>query len=143
MPHAERTIVINRSPDEVFRFFSTPANDLAWRKGVKEIDALGPIAVGTKVHQVVAGPGGRPIAADIEVTAYDPPMHYAFLAIAGPARPVGEYRFAPSGPGTQVTFSLRAELGGLKKLLMSGPVQKTMDGEMQALDAAKAQLEGE
>ena len=54
-----------------------------------------------------------------------------------------EYRFTPSGTGTQVTFSLRAELGGLKKLLMSGPVQKTMDGEMQALDAAKAQLEGE
>jgi len=79
---------------------------------------------------------------DIEVTAYDPPTRYAFLAIAGPARPVGEYRFAPSGAGTEVTFSLRAELGGLKKLLMSGPVQKTMDGEMQALDAAKAKLEG-
>src|SRR5436190_3783822 len=76
MPRAERTIVINRSPDEVFRFFSTPANDLTWRKGVKEIDAQGPIAVGTKVHQVVAGPGGRSIAADIEVTAYDPPTRY-------------------------------------------------------------------
>src|SRR5690242_16952121 len=137
MPHAERTIVINRSPDEVFRFFTTPANDPSWRTGVKEISAEGPVAVGTKVHQVVAGPGGRSIAADIQVTAYEPPTRYGFKAIAGPARPVGEYRLAPSGAGTQVTFSLDTELSGLKKLFMSSPVQKTMDAEMRALDTAK------
>jgi len=37
---------------------------------------------------------------------------------------------------------LSAELGGLKKLFMSGPVQSSMDGEMRALDTAKALLEG-
>ena len=142
MPHAERTTTINRPPDEVFRFFTTPSNDPTWRNGVKEISAEGPIAVGTKVHQVVAGPGGRSIAADIQVTAYDPPTRYGFKAIAGPARPVGEYRFAPSGEGTQVTFSLDADLGGLKGLFMSKPVQSTMNGEMAALDQAKAKLEG-
>jgi len=141
MPHAERTITIARPPDEVFRFFTTPSNDPSWRTGVKEISAAGPIAVGTQVHQVVAGPGGRSIAADIEVTAYEPPTRYAFKAIAGPARPVGEYRFAPAGDGTQVTFSLDADLGGLKGLFMSRPVQSTMDGEMRALDTAKAKLE--
>ncbi len=141
MPHAERTIVINRSPDEVFRFLTTPANDPSWRTGVKEISAEGPIAVGTKVHQLVAGPGGRSIAADIQVTAYEPPTRYGFKAIAGPARPVGEYRLAPSGDGTQVTFSLDTELSGLKKMFMSSPVQKTMDAEMRALDTAKAKLE--
>jgi uncharacterized protein YndB with AHSA1/START domain len=141
MAHAERTITISRPPDEVFRFFTTPANDPTWRNGVKEISAEGPIAVGTKVHQTVAGPAGRSITADIQVTAYEPPTRYGFQAIAGPARPVGEYRFAPSDKGTQVTFTLDAELGGLKKLFLSGAVQKTMDGEMQALDAAKAKLE--
>jgi len=141
MPHAERTIVINRSPDEVFRFLTTPANDPSWRTGVKEISAEGPIAVGTKVHQLVAGPGGRSIAADIQVTAYEPQTRYGFKAIAGPARPVGEYRLAPSGEGTQVTFSLDTELSGLKKMFMSSPVQKTMDAEMRALDTAKAKLE--
>ena len=142
MPHAERAIVIDRSPEEVFRFFSTPTNDATWRRGVKEMSAEAPMAVGTKVHQVVAGPGGRSIAADIEVTAYDPPTRYAFRTIAGPARPVGEYRFVPTGDGTQVTFSLDVELSGLKKMFMSSPVQKTMDAEMRALDAAKAVLEG-
>ena len=142
MPHAERTITINRTPDEVFTFFTTPANDLTWRKGVKEMSADGPVAAGSTVHQVVTGPGGRSIAADIRVTAFDPPRRYAFETIAGPARPTGEYVFTPSGAGTDCRFSLSVELGGIKKLFMSKPVQSTMDAEMQALDAAKAKLEG-
>jgi uncharacterized protein YndB with AHSA1/START domain len=142
MPRAERTITINRPPAEVFTFFTTPANDPTWRKGVKEMAADGPIAVGSTVHQVVAGPGGRSIAADIRVTTFDPPRRYAFETIAGPARPTGEYVFTPSGAGTDCRFSLSVELGGIKKLFMSKPVKSTMDAEMQALDAAKAKLEG-
>ena len=141
MPHAERTITINRPPDEVFAFFSTPANDRRWRPHVKEIAAEGPVGVGSRIHQVVDGPGGRGIAADIEVTGYEPGRRYAFQVVAGPARPVGEFRFAPSGTGTEVSFSLSAELGGLKKLFMSGPVQSSMDGEMRGLDTAKGLLE--
>jgi uncharacterized protein YndB with AHSA1/START domain len=141
MPHAERTIVIDRSPDQVFAFFANPANDRAWRPHVKEITANGPAGVGSTIHQVVEGPGGRGIAADIEVTAFDPPTRYAFRVIAGPARPIGEFRFAPSGAGTAVTFSLRAELGMLKGLILSRPVQSSMDGEMAALDQAKVLLE--
>ena len=49
--------------------------------------------------------------------------------------------FAPAGEGTDVSFALSAELGGLKKLFMSRPVQSSMDGEMAALDTAKAKLE--
>jgi carbon monoxide dehydrogenase subunit G len=141
MPHAERTIVIDRPPDQVFAFLADPANDRAWRPHVKEISANGPAAVGSTIHQVVEGPGGRGIAADIEITAFDPPTRYAFRVIAGPARPIGEFRFAPSGAGTAVTFSLRAELGMLKGLILSRPVQRSMDGEMAALDQAKRLIE--
>jgi hypothetical protein len=38
-------------------------------------------------------------------------------------------------------LSLEAQMSGLKKLLMSRAVQKSMDGEMRALDRAKALLE--
>jgi hypothetical protein len=41
-----------------------------------------------------------------------------------------------------LTFSLRAELGGLKRLLMGRVVQSTMDAEMAALDRLQAILEG-
>jgi uncharacterized protein YndB with AHSA1/START domain len=144
MPAAQRTIVIDRPPDEVFSFFSDPSQDREWRPHVKEIAAEGPgpAAVGSRIHQVVDGPGGRGIAADIEVTAFERPSRYAFKVVAGPARPVGEFRFTPEGTGTSVSFSLRADLGWLKSLVMGRPVQASMDGEMRALDTAKQLLEG-
>ena len=98
--------------------------------------------VGAIVHQVVAGPGGRGIDADIEVTDYVVPTRYAFKTIAGPVRPAGSYTFAPEGERTKVTFTLAAELHGLKKLIMGPAVQKSMDSEMAALDSAKTLLEG-
>ena len=142
MPSATRTIVIDRPADQVFAFFADPANDRRWRPHVKEISAAGPIGVGSTIHQVVDGPAGRGIAADIEVTAYEPPSRYGFKVVAGPARPVGEFRIAATGSGSEVTFSLRADLGGLKQLLMGKAVQSSMDGEMAALDSAKGLIEG-
>ena len=142
MPAAQRTVVIHRPANEVFAFFTDPANDQKWRPHVKEIAAQGPVAVGATIHQVVAGPGGRGIPADIQVTAYEPTDRYAFRVTAGPARPVGEFRFTPGDDGTEVSFSLNAELSGIKKLFMSRPVQSSMDGEMAALDKAKALIEG-
>ena len=141
MPSAKRTVPIDRSPEDVFAFFSEPANDQRWRSHVKEITAEGAPGVGRRVHQVVEGPGGRGIAADIEVTAYDPPRRYAFQVVAGPARPRGEFRVTPSGSGSAVTFSLDADLGGWKRFVLARPVQASMDGEMAGLDRAKAILE--
>jgi uncharacterized membrane protein len=142
MPSAQRTIVINRPVEDVFAFFTDPANELNWRTHVKEVSAPDPVAVGTRIHQVVQAPGGRGIPADIEVTAYEPLTLYAFRVVAGPVRPVGEFRFVPDGDSTRVSLSLASELSGLKKLLLSRPVQSSMNGQMHALDRAKAVIEG-
>ncbi|MEW1952854.1 SRPBCC family protein [Terrabacter sp. NPDC080008] len=144
MPAAQRTIVIERPLEAVFSFFCTPSNDVRWRPHVKQILDPPEMRPGARIRQVIAGPGGRGIDADIEVTDYAPSSHYAFAVVAGPARPRGEFVFTSMGPGsTSVTFSLSADLGGFKKLLMSGPVQKSMDGEMASLDTAKRLLESE
>jgi uncharacterized protein YndB with AHSA1/START domain len=142
MPNAQRTISISTTPEKAFAFFADPANDKRWRPAVKEIAASGPARVGGQIHQVVEGPGGRGIAADIEITAYEPPTRYAFKVVAGPARPEGEFRITPTAGGVDVSFSLKAELGGLKKFLLGGPVQNSMNSEMAALDTAKRLLEG-
>jgi uncharacterized protein YndB with AHSA1/START domain len=142
MPSAKRDVVIHRQADQVFAFFTDPANDRRWRTHVKEIAAEGPIAAGARIHQVVKGPGGGGILADIEVTAHEPPTHYAFRVTTGPVRPVGEFTFTPDGDDTTVSFSLSADLTGIKRLFMSRPVQSSMDGEVAALDTAKAIIEG-
>jgi hypothetical protein len=63
------------------------------------------------------------------------------LAIAGPVRPTGEYVLDEVDGGTRLSFALRAELGGIKKLLMGGAVQKTMDAEVAATERLKSVLE--
>ena len=141
MPHAQRTIVIARPPAEVYAFFADAENDKSWRPGVALIRSEGPLAVGTRYTQRIAGPGGRQVAADVEITELDPDTRVAFRGVAGPVRPDGDYSFAPAEGGTAVTFTLDAELAGVKKLLMAKPVQKAMDAEMANLDKAKALLE--
>ncbi|WP_422935031.1 SRPBCC family protein [Sinomonas sp. P47F7] len=139
---ASGSVVIDRPINEVFAFFSDAENDPKWRSGVKSIRRLGELGVGVQYEQTVTGPGGRSIPADVKVTAFEPESRVAFEAISGPVRPHGEYRFEAADGGTKVTFSLSAELSGLKALVMSGMVQKTMDSEIGALPKAKAQLEG-
>jgi len=142
MPSAQRTVVINRPIADVFAFFADAENDPKWRPAVKEIKREGPLGVGARYAQKVAGPGGRAVAADIEVTGYELNSSVRFQVVAGPVRPQGEYQFSETNGGTSLTFSLNCELGGLKKIFMAKPVQKSMDAEMANLDTAKQLLEG-
>lgn len=141
MPSAQRTIVIHRPPDQVFAFFTDHANDPRWRPVVKEIDPVSRVPVGTRIHQVIKGPGGLGLGADIEVTASEPASRYAFKVVAGPARPRGDIRFIETSNGTEVHFSMDAEMSGIKKLLLSGSIQSSMDAEMAGLDTAKRLIE--
>ncbi|WNM25899.1 SRPBCC family protein [Demequina capsici] len=141
MPSASRTVEISAPISAVYAFFTDPANDPKWRGGVKEMLLDGQPRVGAVVRRVVAGPGGRSIDANVEITELTAPTRYASKTVTGPVRPVGIYSFVSAGDRTRVTFSLDVEVSGLKKLFMGGPVQKSMDGEMAALDKAKELLE--
>ena len=142
MASAQRSIVIQRPIDEVFAFVADGANAQRWRSGVLDVEHVAGKGVGETWRQGVKGPGGRRIAADYEITAWEPPQHLAFRAIAGPVRPTGEYRLAAEDGGTRLTFSLAADVTGWKRFVMAGAVQSTMDAEMAALDRLKAALEG-
>lgn len=141
MPSAERTVVINRPGAEVFAFVADGEKAQQWRSGVVEIKKISGDGKGATYRQLVAGPGGRKINADYEVTEYQPPTHLAFKAIAGPVRPIGSYDLVDNDGKTSLTFRLNADLGGWKKWVMGGQVQKTMDTEMAALDRLKEVLE--
>jgi uncharacterized protein YndB with AHSA1/START domain len=141
MPSAQRTITIRKPVAEVFTFVADGTTATRWRPGVLDVEPVSGSGQGAIYRQGVKGPGGRRIAADYEITTYEPNRRLAFKAIAGPVRPTGEYRFETVGDGTSVAFSLDAPLSGWKKLVMGGAVQGTMDAEMAALDRLKAVLE--
>ncbi len=141
MPEATHTVIVERPIHDVFEYFANPTNSAAWRPGVQEITGPTTPAVGVVYKQTVTGPGGRAVPADVVVTDLVPDQQVLMQGISGPLRPMVEYSFAPVGDGTSVTFSVSAHLTGLRKLVMSRAVQKTMDAEVLRLERAKKLLE--
>lgn len=140
MPEAANEIVIERPLGEVFAFLADAENDARWRAGVLDIKRESGSGVGSRYRQGVKGPGGRRVAADIEITEYEPERVIGFRATTGPVRPHGRYTLAAADGGTRVRFELEARLGGLKRL-MAPMVQKTMTSEVAGLAELKRVLE--
>src|SRR4051794_11770056 len=114
MPSASRTVTIARDPQDVFDFVGDGSTGPRWRPGVIDLRLASGSGLGARYEQGVKGPGGRRVAADYEITAWEPPTRLAFAGVAGPVRPTGEYRLVPVPEGTRLTFSLDATLGALK-----------------------------
>jgi uncharacterized membrane protein len=142
MPSVQRTITIAAPIDKVFAFFTDPENDPKWREELVEATAEGPMAVGTVIRQTVQAPAIGKVAADTQITEWDPPNGYAFKVIAGPVRPEGTISFEEAGGGTSVTFKLTVDIRGPQKLLFNKPTQASMNATVAALDKVKALLEG-
>ena len=141
MPAARHEVTIQRPPSDVFAFIADGLNGPAWRPGILDVEHVSGTGLGATYRQGVKGPGGRRVAADYRVTAYEPDSRLAFEAIAGPVRPTGEYRLEGVDGGTHLSFSLEAALGGLKGLLLGRAVQSTMDAEVLATERLKELLE--
>jgi uncharacterized protein YndB with AHSA1/START domain len=142
MPAATHTTTIPTAPDAVFAFVADGATAPRWRSGVMDVARVSGDGVGTVYKQGTKGPGGHRVDADYEITTYEPPHRLAFRVIAGPVRPVGEYVFEAVPEGTRLTFSLSAELGGLKRFLMGSMVQSTMNAEVQAIERIPGAMAG-
>lgn len=142
MLHSENTIVIDRTPAEVYAFLVDGMNGPRWRSGIASISLRsGEVgAVGAEYAQVLGGHGSRSTPADYRLTVAEPGERIEFEVVAGPLRPKGAYVLAPVDAATQVTFSLDAEPTGLMRL-MTGTIRKTMTQEVAQLATLKQVLE--
>ncbi len=141
MPSAKHAVTIARPIEDVFSFIADGEQCPKWRSGVLDIKRISGEGVGTRYAQGVSGPMGRRIAADYEITAFEPNRRIEFQTTAGPVRPHGRYDFEATDGGTRLTFALDATVAGLRKILMGSMVQRTMDTEVAALDKVKQVLE--
>jgi carbon monoxide dehydrogenase subunit G len=141
MPEASNEVTIERPPEAVFDFLANAENDGRWRSGVLSIERQSGEGVGTRYRQLVKGPGGRRAKANIEITELEPGRRIGFRTTSGPVRPTGRYELEPSNGGTRVRLTLSAELGGLKRMLLSNAVGRAMTTEVGALDELKRVLE--
>jgi uncharacterized protein YndB with AHSA1/START domain len=143
MPQARYTADVDRPVSDVFSFVADGEKCPLWRPGVIDIKHVSGTGLGARYAQGVMGPMGRRIAADYEITVFEPDRRIEFQTVAGPARPHGRFDFQPSGTGTgtRLTLTLDATLTGIRKVLMTRPVQRTMDAEVKNLDNLKRVLE--
>jgi uncharacterized membrane protein len=140
MLQASNRVTINRPRADVFAYLADGANQLTWRSGVVDIALEKGDGIGAVYRQGVKGPFGRRVAADYEITEWEPPAVIGFRAIAGPVRPEGRYELAEADGSTTVTMSLRCAPSGLARL-MSPMVNRSMQSEVEALANLKRVLE--
>lgn len=139
MPEESNTTTA-RPAGDVFAFLADAENDKQWRDGIIEMTRTSGPGVGATYRQIVAGPGGRRIDADVEITGFISGQRIAFRTTKDPVRPMGSYDLRAGEGGTVVTFRLAATPGGVKKL-MAPMVAKTMRSEVAALTELKRVLE--
>jgi uncharacterized protein YndB with AHSA1/START domain len=72
MPQASYSVTIDRPVGDVFDFLADGERCVRWRPGVLDIKRTSGEGVGTRYTQGVKGPMGRRIAADYEVTVFEP-----------------------------------------------------------------------
>jgi uncharacterized protein YndB with AHSA1/START domain len=140
MPEATNSVVVRRPPADVFAFLADGENNSRWRPGVIDIRRKSGEGKGAVYEQGVKGPFGRRVAADYEVTDFEPGRRLGFRAIAGPVRPEGSYELEEADGGTRVTFTLRLTPQGFSRL-MAPMVARTMRSEVDQLDRLREVLE--
>jgi uncharacterized protein YndB with AHSA1/START domain len=142
MLHAERTVTINRPARDVFDYLADGTHNRDWRDGVVEIRRITSTdGKGAAYRQVLAGPGGRRIDGDYEVTVFEPPRRLEFVVTAGPARPAGVFELTETpGDGTRVRFALDLQPTGLMRI-MTPVIARQMRSEVARLNTLKKLLE--
>ncbi|MFJ5958097.1 SRPBCC family protein [Paenarthrobacter sp. NPDC092416] len=142
MAFADYEVVISRDAMTVYGFLMDGTNNSLWRSGIRSISLRSGKQgeKGALYQQTITGPGGRPIAADFQITEARPGAEVRFAVVAGPARPTGGYYLSTEGNTTRLRFALEYHPKGLQKF-MNAMIQKTMEGEVAQLERLKTVIE--
>jgi carbon monoxide dehydrogenase subunit G len=117
MAKVEHTIVVERSPADVFAYLTNPENLPEWQAGVIEgrKDSPGPTAQGTSLTEVRTFLGRR-MESKLEVTEYEQDRLFTIKVVSGPVPFQVRHRLEPADGGTRIHVSGEGEPGGFFKL---------------------------
>ncbi|MFC4507388.1 MULTISPECIES: SRPBCC family protein [Streptomyces] len=116
------TIVVDRSPEDVWAYAVDPARLPEWQASAVSAEPLddGPPHVGSRLR-VTRHVGRREVPTTMEYTEYDPPHAWAMQGVDGPVRGRfhGEITPLDEGRRSRVTMELDFEGKGIGKVLVS------------------------
>ncbi len=132
----EKSIFIKRPPQEIWDFFSNPANSSQWSTTESaEWTSEGPPDVGSIQHSVGKFLG-RKVESTSEITVWDPPNEHGYKSTSGPFPWEFTTRLEPKENGTQLNGRGTAEIGGFFKIAEGLAVKqaaKQIDANFEAL----------
>jgi len=139
-----KSVYIQRSPQDVFEVITDPAKSAQWQSysDSAEWTSSGQAGVGS-TWKTVGKFLGRSIDTELQVTDWEPPRLVSFKSINGPyAMEVTNTLEAQNG-GTLVTSTGQADIGGFFKLA-EGLVGKQLEKQIDAdNDKLKLLMESE
>jgi carbon monoxide dehydrogenase subunit G len=109
--HAELTIEIERSPEDVFAYLTDVSNLTTWQDGVHRAEIVdgGEVRAGARIgesrHML-----GRELHTTLEIADFDPPRVFALRALDGPVPFSVRHELEPAGEGTQLRVIGEAEI---------------------------------
>jgi uncharacterized protein YndB with AHSA1/START domain len=127
----EKSVLIQRSVEDVFDFMWDFNNWSKWHGGMLEAEqsSEGPVGVGT-TYRGVKEFLYRRVEWTSEVTAYEPNRKFCQRLESGPMSIEEIISFEPAEGGTKLTIGGEGETGGLFKLA-EGMMQRRMEKEME------------
>ncbi len=137
MAQFKTSLVIHRPIKMVFAFVSNYQNSPRWVSGAMAHQKMtaGPIGVGTVIHTTGHAAGLRVEATRI-VTAYEPPVKYAFKSDYRQVPFTTTFLFEPIPAGTHLTVIVEGEPAGLFKAvtpLILGTLRQQVEGDLRRL----------
>lgn len=137
MIKAEKSIVIERSVEDVFAYVADQTNAVHWQAGLVEVRRLtdDPPGVGTR-HTLVRTFMGRRMTADNEYVAFEPGRRIAFRTTSGPMPLEASYLVEPVAEGTKLTSRIAMEASGFLSLaepLIAAGLGREMDAAFREL----------
>jgi uncharacterized membrane protein len=133
----EASVVINRSPDEVFGYVIDVATWPKWETGLLEAEQTseGPVGQGTTfkgLNEMM----GRKMEWTSEITEYEANKKVGHKILSGPMSVEQTLTFEPAQDGTRFTLVAEGETGGFFKMaepLLNRTMKKQLEGNLATL----------
>jgi len=125
------TVELAKPPEAVFPWLFEQDKVPQWTGGLEEYEVLGggPIAVGTRVRQVLNISGQR-VELELEITRYDPPTAAdSHFSMSGVAVEIA-YALEASGGGSRLTQTLEGHASSFKARMLLPMVQPRLERKL-------------
>jgi len=142
MFHMSETVLINRSPEDVFAFVADLRNFPIWRANLASSTVVseGFTDVGARCDEEIQM-GPRRIPATCEITAFSAGRTYSFRAVSPGLIYDGRVVVGPEEDGSSFTLSGEVGVSGFLRLLQPIIKGRMRDGVRREVAAVKAHMD--